>query len=152
MSDIFNGILGGIQGVGRGIGTLLGQTYDPNLASLEAFKKYLGFDVNQNLNSFQLLDLQKAYDNALTRQTAQNEAALKPWGLVGQGLGALANWWGMSKGANLAEKALKNQLAFQRANLYNTNQLLQESREARERDAAKWSNRQYVAPTPLMYV
>ena len=156
-NQIIGGIQTGVQNFGRGIGTMLGQQFDPNLATFEAFVPTTGYTLDAlKKNPDAMLQVRQAYNNAINAQTAQNQAALAPWGLgLGtalQGFGAFANWWGMNKSANLAEKALKNQLAFQRTNFNNSAELIDELRAARKKDADNWMNRDYVAPTPLMRV
>lgn len=146
----WNTVKGGLQSFGRGVGELFGMNFDPNLDTLQAFKTYQFGDTPLTFD--QQLQLSKAYDNALARQSYQNSQALAPWSLGLQGLGAVANWWGQSRQADAMEKALKSQLKIQRANFNNSAQLLDERREDRARNRTQFAGTPYVAPTPLARV
>ena len=144
-----NAIGSGVRSFGRGFGTMLGQTYNPNLATRELFAtKEMGINP-ADLTWDERLQLDKAYDNALARQQQANMDALAPWALGLKGLGAVANWWGMNRQSNLMESMLKNQLKIQKANFNNAAQLLDERRDVQARNRANWSGTAYVAPTPL---
>lgn len=142
----------GVRSFGRGLGTMFGQTYNPNLDTRELFAtKELGINPS-DLTWDQKIQLSKAYDNALARQQQANMDALAPWALGLKGLGAVANWWGMNRQSNLMESMLKNQLKVQRANFNNSAQLLDERREALERSRASFEGRDPVSITPLQRV